>query len=192
MKARQKIMFSYNQCPCGAFTIITAHLWSPHTFSGHLPLGFCIVDYYLQLLLIGLLCLPAQRATSTWKFTFLLPPQGILQPMPNWYKEIKTHLPCLDEFWINSGVIHIPKFLCSIWPRLVFILKSLSSLASSLSLSLFLHSFTGSLGSTSLITHWIINHSLRMYLLPTCPKTPTNQPHLGKVPVGHWKVVWSR
>lgn len=125
--------------------------------------------------------LPAsKRATSTWKFTFLLPPQDIFQPMPNSYKEIKTHLPRLDECWINSGEIHIPKFLCSIQLRLVFILKWLSSLAPSLSLSLFLHSFTGSLGSTSLITHWLINYSLRCICCPRVLKHPPTSPIWGK------------
>lgn len=91
-------MFLYNWYPCGAFTIIAAHLRSPLTFSGHLPLGFCIIEYYFQLL-PHRAALPAN--TESYKYLevdFLTSLQGILQPMPNWYREIKTHLPCFDEF----------------------------------------------------------------------------------------------
>lgn len=176
-RRKKKCSFT-SSAPVEAFTLIGVHPRSPHTFSGHSSLILHIVEYDLQRPFRGgWLCLPAQRATSTWKFSFLLPPQGTPQPMTNWYKEVKPHLPCLDEFRISSDVIHMPESLRSFPLRLTFQRGFFPFLVCFSTFS------QVSPGSTSLINPFIINDSLLAHL----PKTPTNKSHMGKVPVGHKK-----
>lgn len=137
MKGGQQITFSHNQSPMLAL-IIGAHP-DNHSFSGHPSPGFH-VEYYLQLLFReGLLCLPAQRARSTWSLlSYSLPRAFLISQWP-----VQTYFPCLDEFRMHAGVIHTVELLYRICLRLVLCLKLFSSLAPSLSLSLFLSSLIG-------------------------------------------------
>lgn len=149
----------------------------------------------------------AQRARTTWKFTFLLPPHDSSQPMTNQYKEIKTIFSYLAGFRIKAGAIHTPELFCKIqlqeptgslpeiasqlgfFPSLVFVSSLFYCVCveclCQFVLCLIVCLFFGRGEKQHFLNKSLDQKSLPQNLLPTCGKALTSQPHMGKIPVGH-------